>query len=370
MNSQLFSTIALVAALLLGYAVLVGRNDDSTQLGSAPVVLGYYLKDAIVTETAKDGTPHLRFAAAEATQNPADNSVALSTVRLDYFDASRGAMHWVLNADRAQVLAHELGQAPRLKLQDNVVARTDSNAHALTLNTASLDLDTEQRIAQTKDVVHIEADDHRAAGRGLLANLQTGKVQLLAAVELIAQLPPKTTKPGSNLSLPNAFVADSFVFDANTNVWILTKVRSKVPPLIEADQARTTGGSATNNQIVLTGNVRIELPGKGQLRAAAATAQLRDGRIASARTTGSPVMFEHQDANSKRSAKGHANTIDYDVQAQLLRIEGNARFIIGQYEAAAEAVEYNLATGQVRSLDARNELIIKDGQLPLPSAPK
>jgi LPS export ABC transporter protein LptC/lipopolysaccharide transport protein LptA len=375
MNSQGFSMVALVAALLLGYGLLVDRDDTAAPGSGAPVILGYYLKDAIVTETGANGAPQLRFAAAQAVQNPADNSVELTAVRSDYFDTDRPTpLHWVVNSDRAQVLSAN-NAAARLTLLGNVVARTDSSKHALTLRTDTLQIDTAKRSARTSALVQLDGDGHRVTGRGLMANLKTGKLTLLAAVEtqLAAQVAEPAAGEAPKVSLPSIFSSESFSLDINTNVLVLAKVRSKEPPYIEADSARTTGRDENNNQVVLSGHVRIELPGQGQLQADTATITVRNGRVVQARTSGNPVTFEQQRPATQRLAQGRANVIDYDIATQLLKFSGAAWFSNGQVELSTDNVEYDLAKGQARSPQnqpaERTNIVIKNQALN-PSPPQ
>ena len=83
MNTQWFSVIAFVAATLLGYAVISSR-DDGTEPLPAPVIMGYYLKEATIVETGIDGGPRMRIAAADVQQDVRDNAVHLQTVKADY----------------------------------------------------------------------------------------------------------------------------------------------------------------------------------------------------------------------------------------------------------------------------------------------
>jgi len=378
MRSHWFSIVTLVAALMIGYSILSSR--EGAGLGGAnepPVIMGYYLRDAIITETADDGTPRARFAASQVNQEPDLNRVVMTSVRADYlWPAKNGvetapssqhpANHWVLNADAAYLPtppsapdeqeseAAELPTTRTVELRGNVEAYNVGAEHDAVLKTEALDIDTDRELANTKDAVTVDIDGHAARGTGLNVDLKHTHVRLLADVSLrlatttqrrAPQETPTADQPPS-LSLPELFESESF--DYQDNVLTLTKVRSTTEPFISADLARATGADLANNQVILRGNVRMELPKRGLIEADAAKIGVRNSRVVYAEATGSPVRFQHQDKDDGRIVHGRANIIDYDVQTQMLRFMNDAWFNNNQFEIKSDLIEYNLATEAAR----------------------
>jgi lipopolysaccharide transport protein LptA len=151
----------------------------------------------------------------------------------------------------------------------------------------------------------------------------------------------------------------------------LTKVRSRSPPFISADKARATGEDLTNNQVLLIGSVRVELPQQGQLMADQATVTVRESRVVRAQVTGKPVKFEHRAKPTEPPVHGRARQIDYDVPAQTVQFTGDAWFNNGKFEFTSESIEYNLATGAARGTrGSGGPTQKKDGSLPMPQLPR
>jgi LPS export ABC transporter protein LptC len=368
MNAQWFG-IAALAALMIAYSVLTSSDDQLDVRQEQPEILGYYVRDAIITETAPNGAPRVRFAAAEVTQDLSDNSVSLSSVRADYLwpatdrakhngpttiDNKKDTNHWVLNADRARLIPKSAQNAERIELRGNVEAHSVDDVHSAVLNTQSLDLDTEQQIARTSDSVQVDVDGHLATGRELLVDIAKNHVQLKAGGTL--RVAASDRQPAT-LSLPEIFEWDDLNF--KDNVFVLTKVRSKSEPFISANQARATGADLANNQWVLTGAVRLELPNRGLLTADTATVAVRNNRVAHVQLAGEPVNFEHRRSN-EQTIYGRATALDYDVPAALLRIPGTAWFRLDTFEWKQEATEYNLATGEARGKHGTGASIPRD----------
>jgi LPS export ABC transporter protein LptC len=356
MNAQWFG-IAALAALMIAFGVLTGTDDELDPVQAQPEVLGYYVRNAIITETSETGAPRVRFAAADVTQNLSDNSVSLSAVRADYIwpakepektqaapqkEHSKQFNHWVLNADRARLNPKSSQNAERIELRGNVEAHSVGDVHNAVLSTQSLDLDTEKQIAHTTDAVQVDVDGHIATGHGLLVDVAENHVQLKDGGTLRVA---SSNREPATLSLPEVFEWDDLNF--KDNVFVLTKVRSKAEPFISANQARATGADLANNQWVLTGAVRLELPNRGLLTADSATVSVRNNRVSHVQLAGQPVNFQHRRSNDQ-TIYGRATALDYDVPASLLRIPGTAWFRLDTLEWKQDATEYNLATGEAR----------------------
>jgi LPS export ABC transporter protein LptC len=280
MNSNAFNYLALLAAIVVGYGVFVSSEDPDESLPNvAGVMQGYYLRDAVITETTAEGAPHFRVAASEVAQNLQEKFVALNSLRVDYLkpadekaDEDEAAAHWVLNADRGTAFDN----FRRLALQGNVQAHNLGAPRAIVFDTYSLDIDMEKETLKTRDAVEIGIDKSRVNGRGFFADLARERFTLDSNVGLRVAQAERSAKP-SEISLPDAFEAETFEY--RDNVWTLIKVRSKTPPFVQADTLRATGADLANNKIAMRGSVRVELPQQGQITSDTALVSVRNNQV-------------------------------------------------------------------------------------------
>jgi LPS export ABC transporter protein LptC/lipopolysaccharide transport protein LptA len=363
MSLRWLNIAAPLAMLMIGYSVLSNReNDGFDGAQQLPQLLGYYLKDAIITETSATGAPRVRFAASEVNQNMDDDSVTLVAVRADYLwpadepqsnSANGETNHWVLNADRAHVPAKTDEGGARIELRGNVEAHSVKAAHFASVSTPALDIDTGRQVASTDERVQIDLDGHTVTGNGMLVDMNKNRVQLKSNVtmRLAANKPISVKRDRGNepqLSLPDLFESDSL--DIDDNVVLMKKVRSKSEPFISANELRTTSKELTNNQVVLSGAVRLELPKRGMVTADVATITVRENRIVHIQLTGNPVNFQHQGKNSNEIVRGRGTRVDYDLADQTLRFSGESWFSKAKYEYTSKALfEYNIETETVHA---------------------
>lgn len=358
MNAQTLGSVAFIAALLLGYGAMSRRDNDADAIAqAAPLFNGYYMKDAVIIETNKDGSPRVQFTAKSVAQNPRDNGVSLTAVRIDYLTAARNTdgraiaattpSHWILSAEQG----YRATRSDIVTLSGNVVARTasDTDRGAAIFKTASLDFDTKQQLARTDEAVDITMGQHWIAGTGLAVDLPNERMRLASQGRLrLAANQPEAPVDSTKLSLPTIFEFDSLDFRDNT--LRLTNVRSKVEPFVRADEAVATDTDLTNNRFTLTGNVRFDLPNRGGLQAHSTVVTVRDSRIVHASATGQPVNFEHQrkpraNETGTDMARGRARIIDYDVPANTLLFKGDVWFSTGRFEWRGDEFQYNLLDG-------------------------
>ena len=105
MNWRWISLAALLAALVIGYGALVERNPAPATNGAQPEQPGYYLQDAVITQTQQDGSVSLRLIANRIEQQRRDDSISLDTVRVNYFQVElRPVAAARVVAERAQGL--------------------------------------------------------------------------------------------------------------------------------------------------------------------------------------------------------------------------------------------------------------------------
>jgi len=136
---------------------------------------------------------------------------------------------------------------------------------------------------------------------------------------------------------------------------------------ISADQAEANGQDLGNSEWVLTGHVQVEMP-QGKLSADRATVQFVNKRIASMSAQGAPAQFEHSaaatgqdgaaivagDAGNRghgaiESARGHAREIDYDMERELLKLNGDSWLSDGCNEINSQSIVYDIANQKVRA---------------------
>lgn len=167
---------ALIGALIVSYGVLTGNHRDTAPVTEVAQQLGYYMTDAVITETSPEGNPRLKVTSQSIRQNPQDNSVALFDVRVDYL--SIPDKHWMLTADRGFVPAN----SHTIAFLGDVTLRQLDTQPGATIRTPSASVDTDTNIARSSDAVSIELGNHSVLARGFTADLKSERVQLESQV--------------------------------------------------------------------------------------------------------------------------------------------------------------------------------------------
>jgi len=176
MSWRWISLAALLAALVIGYGALVERRTAPVTSSEAPPQPGYYLKDAIITETHADGSMKMQLAARRIEQQPQDGSFILSAVHADYFQAPE--REWTLSARSGFIP----GDSRVLNLQGDVELRPANTAGGAFLRTETMAIDTEKNIAYSTDSpVTIRFGQHAMIVNSFTADLSTEKIRLEAA---------------------------------------------------------------------------------------------------------------------------------------------------------------------------------------------
>lgn len=173
MNWRWISITALLAALVVGYGALVDRDAAPVASGEAPPQPGYYLKDAVITQTRPDGSLNVRLIAKRIEQQPRDDSISMSTVRVNYFQAPE--KEWVLSAQRGFVAAN----SRIVQLQGEVELRPTDASTLSFLRTEALAIDTDKNIAySTSSPVTIRLGQHAMTVKSFVTDLKSEKVRL------------------------------------------------------------------------------------------------------------------------------------------------------------------------------------------------
>lgn len=173
MNWRWVSVTALLAALVIGYGALNGRGVQTVTSETSPQQPGYYLKDAVITQTQKDGSLALRVAAGTIAQRPQDDSFVLSAVRVDYFQAP--GREWVLSSQRGFVPA----DSRVLHLEGDVELRPADAGQNTFLRTDALAIDTQRNVAySTRSPVQIRFGRQEMTVKSFTADLNTERIRL------------------------------------------------------------------------------------------------------------------------------------------------------------------------------------------------
>ncbi|HTT01641.1 MAG TPA: lipopolysaccharide transport periplasmic protein LptA [Steroidobacteraceae bacterium] len=107
-----------------------------------------------------------------------------------------------------------------------------------------------------------------------------------------------------------------------------------------------------NNRWVFTGNVHIRSELHGDLTSDSATVEFRDGLIQSALAVGRPAEFEQTESKTGVLASGHAESIEYDVAANTVRLTQDAWLKYGENVTTAPVLVYDIKAQQLVGVGA------------------
>ena len=176
---RLFTVLAVLVLAVSTWYLSSPRRADSTRTRDAQAQRpGYFLKNAVMTEFAADGTPSLRIAAERIDQVPRSTEVNLYDIRVDY--QSPNGTAWVVVGDTARVQpgGNVVDVAGNVRLQGTDPQREGTPV----IRTDTLTYDVQNSIASTKSDVRIEFLQHTLTARGLVANLKDRSVRLESKV--------------------------------------------------------------------------------------------------------------------------------------------------------------------------------------------
>jgi lipopolysaccharide export system protein LptA len=180
---------------------------------------------------------------------------------------------------------------------------------------------------------------------------------LAAALWLCAALLPpcgdgvaRAAEAGRGLgNLPIDLKADHSDVDLKNNVLTFRKITiSQGTMSASADQAEVTGTKLEfdNSKWVFRGNVRMTMD-RGVLTADYAEITFIDKVLAHALATGKPAAFEQANLKTGRLAKGHADSIDYNVTKDEIRLLKNAYVTDGLNEMHGESLKYDVLAQKI-----------------------
>lgn len=173
MNWRWISLAALLAALVIGYGALVQRNPAPAANNGQAERPGYYLQDAIITQTQQDGSIGLRLVANRIEQQHVDDSISLDTVRVNYFQSPEH--EWLLTARRGSVPAN----FRVVQLFGDVELRPADAQPTALLRTESMAIDTQSNVAYSlSSPVQLRFGEYAMTVKNFRADLNSEKIRL------------------------------------------------------------------------------------------------------------------------------------------------------------------------------------------------
>ena len=173
MSWRWISIAALLAALVAGYATFIRRDPSDVLSIAAPPPPGYFLKDAIITQTEKDGRPGIRLVAQHIDQRNAESAIRMSSVRVDFLRTVE--RQWMLTAQEGFV---PMGSRV-IQFSGDVQLRPIDSTTTAYLRTDALAIDTERNVAYSvRSPVDIRFGSVAMRVKRFEADLNSEKVKL------------------------------------------------------------------------------------------------------------------------------------------------------------------------------------------------
>jgi lipopolysaccharide transport protein LptA len=148
----------------------------------------------------------------------------------------------------------------------------------------------------------------------------------------------------------------------NNNAVLRDVVITQCSVRIQAAEADIKGGlNFENSHMTISGDVRITAEG-GSLTSDKAIVSFRNKLISAATITGTPAQFE-QKRDDGTTARGRANTIDYDTASGTVSFNTNAFLSYGRNEATGEQFVYNIRKQSLEPGQAKPGASIGNGRV-------
>lgn len=166
-------------------------------------------------------------------------------------------------------------------------------------------------------------------------------------------LPPDAARAAAHSSpqLPIALDAQSSELDMHNNNVLFRKVHITQGNLsVTADQGQATGQATglnfDNSLWVFRGNVKIAME-DGVIVSDDAEITFAAKHLAKAVVNGRPATFEQKVIKTGKLAKGHADSINYDINRAMVHFSKNAWISDGANEIRGESLKYNVAAQSI-----------------------
>jgi lipopolysaccharide transport protein LptA len=193
----------------------------------------------------------------------------------------------------------------------------------------------------------------------------------IASALAIAVLTWQASAADSTVSHQNIFLdaASSEVDYKKNTVEFKDIVISQGDIKVEANhaEAAATGLNFKTGVWTFSGDVRIHVEKRGNLRSDQAVVDFKDSQIVKATITGKPAQFEQQRTASDRLARGHAGQIVYEPVDGVVRLSNDAWLSDGRNEIRGPLLVYNIREQHVEAVaqpgnDDRVHITIVPGQ--------
>lgn len=143
MNWRWISIAALLAALVAGYGAFVRRDPSQVTVSDTERAPSYFLRNAVITQTERDGSPGLRLVADRIDQASAGASIRLTNVHVDFLRTKD--RQWTLTAAEGLIPP----QSRVIEFRGDVHLRPIDAKTPTYLRTDTLSVDTERQMAYT-----------------------------------------------------------------------------------------------------------------------------------------------------------------------------------------------------------------------------
>jgi len=196
-------------------------------------------------------------------------------------------------------------------------------------------------------------------------------LRIAGALAVVAALGAAVSGADNAASRQNIFLdaASSEVDYKKNTVEFKDIVISQGDIKVEANhaEAEATGLNFKTGVWTFTGDVRIHVEKRGNLRSDQAVVDFKDSQIVKATVTGKPAQFEQQRTSSDQLARGHAGQIVYEPTDGVVRLSNDAWISDGRNEIRGALLVYNIRQQHVEAVaqpgtDERVHITIVPGQ--------
>ncbi|MCJ7558056.1 MAG: LPS export ABC transporter periplasmic protein LptC [Gammaproteobacteria bacterium] len=149
---------------------VIGKSDRSEPKR------GFYLRGAVLYGTSEDGSPRYTLKANRIDQNIAEDRFDATTIQLKLNDPD--GPPWLVQADQGMIPSDQAF----IQLNGSVRARRDQPDPTFSLESESMRLLNEERVAQTSDAVIIRYGQQQLTAVGMRAYFNEDRVELQSMV--------------------------------------------------------------------------------------------------------------------------------------------------------------------------------------------
>lgn len=175
MNWRWILTVVLLAALLAGYSAFLRRDAGSTPNNDTLEQPGYYLDEAIVTQTKEDGSAGITLVAKRIEQQQREDQITLIDVNVDYLQNPE--QRWTLTAKQAVVPRDS--RLVQFRGDVELRPRQLKQKQPTYLKTQALTVDTEKNLAYSNDApVEVRLGPYLLTARRIDVDLKNENIRL------------------------------------------------------------------------------------------------------------------------------------------------------------------------------------------------